>query len=83
MKKELMDLFPRRFNNYSQVDSPDGVSVITISDRVEQRVYEFTVKDLNKDNEELLKQEVTDLSDPQQRQSFAIKRAKWKERKAK
>lgn len=48
------------FNDMSQEQQPDGSVIVTLSKRGEDKVYKFRVRNLYKENEELLEHEIID-----------------------
>jgi len=61
----LKKLYRGDFNNMSQERQPDGSVIITLSKRGEGKIYKFRVKNLYKENEELLEEEVIETGPPQ------------------
>ncbi|MHA1287160.1 MAG: hypothetical protein ACTSPB_07110 [Candidatus Thorarchaeota archaeon] len=58
--KGLEKLKSGDFNDMSQEQQPDGSVTVTLSKRGEDKVYKFRVKNLYKENEEVLEHEVID-----------------------
>lgn len=58
MNEGLEKLKSGDFNGLSQEAQPDGSAVITLSKRGEGKVYRFRVKNLYKENEQVLEHEI-------------------------
>lgn len=50
------------FNDMSQEEQPDGSVIITLSKRGEDKTYRFQVTDLYGENEELLWEEIKEVT---------------------
>ena len=57
----LEKLYAGDFNGMKQEALPDGLVMITLSKRGEGKVYRFRVRNLYKENEEVLEHEIRDI----------------------
>jgi len=64
MKEGLRRLYSGDFNTVDVEPLPDGSTLITLQRSGEGKVYKFKVRNLYKENEEVLEEEVIDTKIP-------------------
>lgn len=65
MEEGLRKLYAGEYNNLNLEYLEDGITVVTLFKRGEKKLYQFKVKNLSAENEELLKHKEIEIKQPE------------------
>jgi len=83
MKEGITKLYSGDFNSMSQEWMSDGSVIITLLKNKESKSYQFRVKNLYKENEELLEERIIEQEVPKHIKGKMEEAKKWKKEKDK